>query len=111
MPSPNRGRKYVNPNDAPLTPTPLTTAGPQEWHPWALDLRHQGYTVRGVARELGLSFGRVQRFLNPQSKRDQKIRQAERDKERRHNDPEYADKSRDYVRRYMQHRAPERWKD
>ncbi len=107
-----RGRKFADPADEPLTPTPLTTAGPQPWHKEALRLRYEeGHTVRTCARYVGVSFGRMQRFLNPESKAKAKARAIVWERERRHADPQYAKKVRSYVRRYMQIRAPERWKD
>ncbi len=88
--------------DQPLEVEVLTTAGPQPWHEECLRLRAEGMTIRAVAAELGLTFSRVQKFLNPASKAKNKARQAARAKERRHSDPDYAEKQRSYVRRYMQ---------
>lgn len=106
-----RGEKVVDPTDEPLVVTPMTTAGPQPWHPQAHELRAAGWTIRAIARHLGKGFGSVQRLMNPESKARQKARDNEYDIERRATDPAYAKKGRDYRRRYMQLRAPERWKD
>lgn len=107
-----RGRKYANPDDKPLHPTPMTTAGPQPWHAECIRLRkEEGKLLREIALILGIGKGRIQKFMNPKSKRKAKIRGAKYDKDRRHTDPQYAEKSRDYVRRFMQHNAPKRWKD
>lgn len=106
----HRGKKYVNPNDEPLNPEPLTTAGPQPWHAEALRLRAAGWLVREIAQKLGKGKSAVQRFLNPDSKAKAKARQNERDKERRYGEPEYLERTNSYRRRYMQYRAPERWK-
>lgn len=86
-----------------LVVEPLTTAGPQPWHARALEMRRNGMFVREIAKNLGVGFGPVQRFLNPDSKRRQKEQQAEYERQRRANDPQYAEKTRHYVRRYMQH--------
>jgi hypothetical protein len=106
---PYRGQRVVNPNDEPLVVTPMTTAGPQPWHAEALKLRKKEWYVREIAEHLGKGFGSVQRFLNQESKRRQKIRQAEYEKKRRVEDPEYDARMRDYNRRFMQHQAPKRW--
>lgn len=86
----------------PLKVEPLTTAGPQPWHADADILRQGGMTVRAIARELKKGFGPVQRYLNPESKRRQKELQAEYERDRRKHSPTYAQKTRDYIRRYMQ---------
>lgn len=98
---------YVSPEDIAnaITPGKTPGVGPQPWHEDALDYRHiMGLTVRECARLCGVSFGAMQKFLNPESKRRQKMRQAERAREARHSDQEYAQRSRDYRRRYLQAR-------
>jgi predicted transcriptional regulator len=89
-----------------LEPTPLDWAAIEAWHAKARYLRDTtDMTIRQIAAEVGSTFGPVQRFLNPESKRKGKIRQAEREREKRHTDPEHAEKTRTYVRRFMHHRA------
>lgn len=105
-----RGEKVVDPSDEPLIVTPLTSDGPQPWHEEAFKLRAAGWTIRPIARKLKKGFGPVQRLFNPDSKAKQKAAQNEYEKERRAADPNYANKERSYKRRYMQLRAPERWK-
>lgn len=86
-----------------IEPHPTPGIGPQPWHADALYFRHEeGLTVRECARMCGVSFGRMQRFLNPESKRRMKMKQAVRERHLRHTDPEYAQQSRDYHRRYSQ---------
>lgn len=96
------GRKYPSDWDAPLEVEVQTNHGPQPWHAKARKLRMRGETVRDCAKMCGVSFGRMQRFLNPDSKKKAKKRQSAWAKERRANDPEYAEKMRSYIRRYMQ---------
>lgn len=99
-------RKF--PDDEPLAVKPLTTAGPQPWHERCRELRDDGYYMRAIAKELGITFQRVQKFLSPDSKMRGKIRQLEREKERLVDDPEYVKSRRSYVRRYMQQRRKDK---
>lgn len=104
-----RGNRYRNPNDKPLKVTPMTTAGPQEWHEECRRMRDDGYTMREIGEFLGVTKSRVQKFLNPESRRRSKLKQTKKEKLKRHKDKTYAKKVRDYNRRYAQLRAPERW--
>jgi hypothetical protein len=106
---PHRGQKIVDPNDEPLIPEKMTTAGPQPWHPKCDALRAQGFSIREISRAIGITFSRIQKYLNPESKAKAKARMLERERERMASDPEYAERMTNYRRRYMQHRAPERW--
>lgn len=96
---------WFSPDDAasPIDPKPTPGVGPQPWHEVATWLREEcGLTVRQCAVECGVGFGPMQRFLNPESKARQKARQNEAEKAKCRTDPEYAQKWRDYRRRYHQ---------
>lgn len=100
-----RAPGWIAPDDAanPISPQPLTTAGPQPWHEIATWLREEcGLTVRQCAAECGVGFGPMQRFLNPESKAKAKARQGATEKAKRRNDPDWAQASRDYRRKYVQ---------
>lgn len=87
--------------DNPVSPVKMTTAGPQPWHADVIYLREEeGLSIRECARLCGVTFSRVQKFLNPVSKAKAKARHNEWDRKRRATDPEYAQESRDYRRRY-----------
>ncbi len=89
--------------DSPIKPEKTKGVGPQDWHEYALYFRHEeGLTVRKCAEECEVSFGAMQKFLNPESKRRAKKKQSEKQALKRRNDPEYAKKIRDYNRRYGQ---------
>ena len=109
---PKHWRKHPSDWQEPIAVEVLTTAGPQPWHAEALRLRYEeGLTVRQCAAACGVGFSPMQRFLNPESKAKAKKRQAKWERERRRTDPAYAEKTRTYVRKYMQLAAPGRWKD
>jgi hypothetical protein len=104
-------KKYAEDEGVVLSVTIEQNAGPQPWHEDALFWRNvEGLTVRKCAEACGVSFGRMQRFLNPESKRKAKVRQARMDRERRHADPKAMEQRRTYSRRYAQFKAPGREK-
>ncbi len=104
----NQGRRYIDPNDEPLVVMPYPCT--EEWHARARELRNDGWFIRDIAREVNRGFSPVQRFLNPESKARQADRKNELEKLRRRTEPEYAEASRSYRRRYAQLNAPKRWK-
>lgn len=93
--------KFESDKKEPLVVTPLDWDVIEQWHAKAFELRSQGYLLREIAVEVGRHKGSVQRLLNPDSRRKQKIRQAQREKEKRDSDPNYAEKIRTYVRKYQ----------
>lgn len=99
-------RKYPEDRLTPLKVTPLNWDEIEAWHAKARHLRDTtDMTIRQIAAEVGRTFGPVQRFLNPESRRKMKDRQKELEQQRRRTDPQYATKVRTYVRKYMQLRA------
>ena len=95
-------RKHESDWSNPLTVEVQATKEEPEWHARAREMREQGYSYQAIADEVGRCRAVVTRYLDPELRKRLKKDQNEREKRKRLQDPEYAEKIRSYVRRYMQ---------